>query len=312
VQKIEFRAMGSHMMAALDADTPEAAERMAGLPGLFEQWEQALSRFRPDSELSRLNRTAGTGCPFAASRVLWAVLGEAVEAARLTGGLVTPTMLDALERAGYDRTFEALIQATPVGASRVALAKPAVSREAWRTIEMDEATRTVTLPRGVRLDFGGVAKGWAADNAARWLGGCGPALVDAGGDIAASGPMHDGSPWPVGVADPVTGGHLDLVALNDGGIATSGRDYRKWVHDGTLQHHILDPRTGRPADTDVLSVTVAAPSVREAEVAAKAALILGSRDGMDWIEVRPPLAALFVLENGRVLRSERWREHLWN
>jgi thiamine biosynthesis lipoprotein len=83
------------------------------------------------------------------------------------------------------------------------------------------------------------------------------------------------------------------------------------VHDGTPQHHILDPRTGRPADPDVLSVTVAAPSDREAEVAAKAALILGSRDGMDWIEVRPPLAALFVLENGRVLRSERWREHLW-
>jgi thiamine biosynthesis lipoprotein len=123
--------------------------------------------------------------------------------------------------------------------------------------------------------------------------------------------MADGSPWPLGVTDPVTGGELDRMALSGGGIATSGRDYRRWLQHGTPRHHIIDPRTSRSAETDVLSVTVVAPSAKVAEVAAKAALILGSRGGLDWIEARPPLAALVVLESGRAIRSTRWREHTW-
>jgi thiamine biosynthesis lipoprotein len=314
VKEIAFRAMGSQMLAVIDSDNAEAAERVAGLPSLFESWEQALSRFRPDSELSTLNNHPA-GHPFRASRVLWDVLSEAVAAARYSGGLVTPTMLEALERAGYDRTFEALAgpgtQAASASAA-TALAEPALRIGGnWRAISLNASAHSVTLPPGVRLDFGGVAKGWAADTAAAWLAECGPALVDAGGDIAVSGPMADGSPWPVGVTDPVTGGELDRMALSHGGIATSGRDYRRWLQDGTPRHHILDPRTSRPAETNVLSVTVAAPSARAAEIAAKAALILGSRDGLDWIEARPPLAALVVLESGRVHRSERWRDHTW-
>jgi thiamine biosynthesis lipoprotein len=310
MQKIEFRAMGSQMLAAVDSGTDEAAERVAALPALFETWEQALSRFRPDSELSRLNsRTVGRS--FRVSRVLWEVLNEAVDAARLSGGLVTPTMLDALERAGYDCTFEALSVRGNAHAA-TAIVEPARRTGAdWRAIGLKAPARSVTRPPGVRLDLAGIAKGWAADTAAAWLAEWGPALVDAGGDIAVSGPMADGSPWPVGVTDPVTGGELDRMALSHGGIATSGRDYRRWLQDGTPRHHILDPRTLLPAATDVLSVTVVAPSARQAEVAAKAALILGSRDGLDWIEARPPLAALVVPESGRVLRSERWREQTW-
>ena len=315
MEKIEFRAMGSQMLGAVGSDSAEAAERVAALPVLFETWEQALSRFRPDSELSRLNSLAGTGRPFRVSRVLWEVLNEAIEAARLSGGLVTPTMLDALEQAGYDRTFGALSgQTVQAGAASTAIAVAAPTNrqaEDWRSIKLNASARSISLPPGARLDFGGIAKGWAADTAAAWLGECGPALVDAGGDIAVSAPMAGGAPWPVGVTDPITDGQLDLVALSGGGIATSGRDYRRWLRGDTPQHHILDPRTSRPADTDVLSVTVVAPSTREAEVAAKAALILGSRDGMAWVEVRPQLAALAVLEGGRVLRSTRWQEYTW-
>ncbi|HET9492640.1 MAG TPA: FAD:protein FMN transferase [Chloroflexia bacterium] len=310
MRKIEFRAMGSQILAAVDSGTDPAAERVAALPALFESWEQTLSRFRPDSELSRLNsHTAGR--PFRANRVLWEVLTEAFEAVRFSGGLVTPTMLDALERAGYDRTFEALSSSSS-GRAATALAEHTPrSSEGRRAIRLNASTRSVTLPLGVRLDLGGIAKGWAVDTAAACLAECGPALVDAGGDIAVSGPMADGSPWPVGVTDPVTGGELDRMALSHGGIATSGRDYRRWLQDGTPRHHIIDPRTSRPAETDVLSVTVVAPNARQAEVAAKAALILGSRGGLDWIEARPPLAALVVLESGRAIRSTRWREHTW-
>jgi thiamine biosynthesis lipoprotein len=315
METIEFRAMGSHIFAALDSGSTDAAGRLSGLPGLFESWEEALSRFRPDSELSKLNNRAQPDLPFRASEVLWYVLNEAIEAARLTGGLVTPTMLGALERAGYDRTFEALsgqgAQANAVHAA-AALAGPTLYvNEDWRDIKLNASARSVTLPPGMRLDLGGVAKGWAADTAAARLGDLGPALVDAGGDIAVSGPMTGGSPWPVGVVDPITDGQLDLVALSFGGIATSGRDYRRWPQGDTWQHHILDPRTSRPAETDVLSVTVVAPSAQQAEVAAKSALILGSRDGLDWIEARPPLAALLVLERGRIVRSGRWHDHTW-
>jgi thiamine biosynthesis lipoprotein len=128
----------------------------------------------------------------------------------------------------------------------------------------------------------------------------GPALVDAGGDIAVSGPMADGSAWPIAIDDPHAPGEtIGVLLLSGGAVATSGRDYRRWRQGERERHHIIDPRSGEPADTDVLSATVLAPTAVMAESAAKAALILGSRDGMAWIEAHPQLAALLVLENGQ-------------
>ena len=175
---------------------------------------------------------------------------------------------------------------------------------------MDSVVRTVRLPHGMRLDFGGVAKGWAADQAAARLAAYAPALVDAGGDIAISGPMVNGDPWPVAVADPMEPERdLTLLMLRNESVATSGRDYRRWARNGKMQHHIVDPRTGRPAETDVLSATVIALTAREAEVAAKVALILGSRVGLKWIEAREQFAAMLVLENGRVRRSSQVEDY---
>ena len=99
--------------------------------------------------------------------------------------------------------------------------------------------------------------------------------------------------------------------VGSGGVATSGRDYRRWTRNGTWQHHILDPRTGRPAQSDVLSATVIAPTAYEADVAAKTALILGSRDGLEWIEAHPALAGLLVTDEGQVIRSQRLNDYLW-
>lgn len=324
MQRLEFHAMGCQMLAVLDSDAPAAARRLARVPGWFAGWERQLSRFREDSELNRLNRAAGRPVPIGA--VLWDVLQAAVEAAQRSGGLVVPTLLDALDAAGYDRSFDRLPPdgdtGTRIGNHDPASRSTSGDRQSpvagaapvdWRAIELDERARSVRLPPGVRLDLGGIAKGWAADRAARRLGTHGPVLVDAGGDIAVSGPRADGSAWPIGVADPAAPDRqVELLLLGAGGVATSGRDYRRWRQGKVWQHHILDPRTGRPAETDVLSATVIAPTTRVAEAAAKAALILGGRAGVAWLEAQPLLAGLLVLENRRVLRTRRLQNYLWS
>jgi thiamine biosynthesis lipoprotein len=319
MQRREFRAMGCQMLAVLDSDTVEAAERLAETPGWFADWEQRLSRFRGDSELMRLNDRSGA--PVHVSEVLWEVIQSALQAAQRSQGLVTPTLLTQIELAGYDRPFDdraaSANRQPPLGdaargdPSPVAIGQ--LSAGEWYEIAWRPTDHLVRLPAGMRLDLGGIAKGWAADRAARQLGAYAPALVDAGGDIAVSGPMADGQPWPIEVADPCDAGRrLELLLLSAGGAATSGRDYRRWRHGDVWQHHILDPRTGRPAQTDVLSATVIAPTAREAETAAKVVLIRGSRDGLAWLEARPTLAALLVREDGEVVCSRRLRHYIWN
>ena len=300
----EFRAMGCQMLAALDVEPPAGAG-LAQVPGWFAEWERRLSRFRDDSELAWLNRHHGG--PVQVSDILWDVVKTALQAAQRSHGLVTPTMLAELELAGYNRSFD-MIDAQ-ASAESLALATPSGD---WNAVVLRSGSRSICLPPGVRLDLGGVAKGWAADRAARQLGMHGPALIDAGGDIAVSGPMADGSPWPIGVDDPTElDGQIELLLLDSGGVATSGRDYRRWRQGGSWQHHIIDPRTGRPAITDVLSATVVASSAREAEMAAKVALIRGSRAGLAWMEARPSLAALLVLEDRQIVRSRRLERLAW-
>ncbi|HEX7973892.1 MAG TPA: FAD:protein FMN transferase [Anaerolineales bacterium] len=345
IRTLNFQAMGCQMLAALDTPAENGPARLERVPVWFEAWEQALSRFREDSELNRLNRSAGVDTPV--SRALWSVFAAARDAERRSGGLVTPAVLEALLAAGYDRSFAELAgtetapgehapQATvspeaSAVAQAAASAKATASAEAARrpvpapssteaftaeagglsAVRLDPRRRSLRLPPGLRLDFGGVAKGWAAHEAARRLKLYGPALVDAGGDIAISGLQSGGQPWPVGVADPFEPDRdLDVLHLGRCGVATSGRDYRRWQQGGAWKHHIIDPRTGRPAETDLISVTVIAPDVMEAEMAAKRALILGSRAGLAWIEASPTLAALLILDDGRRLDSRRFIRYL--
>lgn len=308
MQKLEFKAMGSTMLAIVDSDSSVAGERLSRIPDMFEAWEDTLSRFRPDSELSKLNRRSTSTVEV--GPVMWEVLHEALSAANLTDGLVTPTMLTALERAGYDATFDTVKDRSPLAV----LPQPTMLavQQDWRGIELHSGKHTVTIPAGMRLDLGGIVKGWAADKVVRWLGEVAPAMLDAGGDIAFSDRRADGSAWPIGVDDPlVRGEQLELLALTGGGVATSGRDYRRWQVGGKWHHHILDPRTGQPADTDIMSATVIAPSTLQAEVTAKAALILGSAEGMTWIEERPPLAAILILDDGQALYSKRMNANIW-
>lgn len=304
MHRLEFRAMGCQMLAVVDSQDSRAEQILAQVPTWFETWEQSLSRFRVHSELNRLNAHAGN--EFQVGEILGQVLEQALVAARVSEGLVVPTVLDAVERAGYDRSFELIEPRTSVPGTS---AKPIAD---WRRIEYDAESGVVRLPKGVRLDLGGIAKGWAADQAAQRLSEFAPALVDAGGDIAISGPMTNGDAWQIAVADPIDPENdVEKLALDAGGVATSGRDYRNWRIGDQVFHHIIDPRTGQSAETDVMSATVIAPSASQAEVAAKVAMILGSRAGMRWLNARPLLAGLLVLQDHRVLKSTRLDDLLW-
>ena len=302
LHRLEFHAMGCEMLAAIDRDTKPAM--LSRVPDWFEVWEGVLSRFRYDSELTLLNQIHGQ--PVTVSDTLWNVFQAARKAENLTDGLVTPILLDAIIEAGYDRPFDELPHLAPLTPAPALTISPPLT-----TIAFDKSARTITLLANTGLDFGGVAKGWSAHQAMKRLQAEGPALIDAGGDIAISGPRADGSPWQVGIADPFhKGGNIEVLYLNACGVATSGKDHRRWTRDGLFQHHIIDPSTNQPAETDLLTVTVIAPDVMQAEAATKAAFILGSRAGLDWIESHPEYSGVFILDNGEVLYSWNMEKHL--
>lgn len=301
MQRLEFRAMGCHMTAVLD--TERHAVSVNAVPVWFEAWEQTFSRFRADSELSLLNQRAGQWTRISAS--MWDVVHLALIAARWTDGLYSPTLLNALEAAGYDRTFDA-ITASP---------EPVMPQPdgQWRAIQRQSLKRSIYLPPEARLDLGGIVKGWAADRAAKKLGTHGPALIDAGGDVAVSGPRADGSPWPIGVLNPFQPDQpFETLKIAQGGVATSGKDYRRWLRDGKWQHHLIDPRTGLSAQSDVLSATVIAPSAVEAEIVAKVVTIVGCDESMAWLEDQPEYAVVIVREDGRVVYSAEMKHYLWS
>jgi Membrane-associated lipoprotein involved in thiamine biosynthesis len=301
-----FRAMGSRILIAMDADEITTKEAVSEAANWFEEWEQTFSRFRIDSELSEVNQRAGE--KLRVSSNFWHVLELALAIEQKTEGLVTPTKLTALEEAGYAVSFEGISE--NIGS---VLAHAFTSDETLESLQMNVGDHTIRMPIGMRLDLGGIVKGWAAQQAMIRLREAGPVLVDAGGDIAISGPLHDGMPWAVGVDDPFQAGQsLGLMMLPGSGIATSGKDYHRWLKGNQWQHHIIDPRTDQPAESDVFTATVIAEDVMEAEAWAKVALILGSRAGTERLNRLNNLAYLLVLEDGSIIENEQFTQYRWN
>lgn len=290
-----FRAMNTNVQVILVCDSagqrPAVEAAFLEIERLFATMEATLSRFEPESELSRLNRSSGE--PFRASPLLFTVVAEALKAARDTEGLFDPTVLRALEAAGYDRSFDEVRDCTAERGPSPA----GVAAGRWREVVLDAERRTITLPDGCGLDLGGIAKGWTVDQAARLLAGLGfrSFAVDAGGDLYAAGRQADGAPWLVGVEDP-RAPERDLLVLQieDCAVATSSICRRRWMLHGKAYHHLIDPRTGEPARSGVLSATVLAPMVARAEVLAKAALLLGPNEGLRFLERQPDVTGLLV------------------
>jgi FAD:protein FMN transferase len=256
-----FRAMGSSMEILLDApDTPQARAAIAAGRREIARLEGLLSRFRPDSELSRLNaRRRGRVGPD-----LLRVLGAALELRRRTGGRFDPTVARAVAGAGYDRDFATIGEGDDAR-------PPAPASPAGGVVVLDRSAGWALLGPGVDVDLGAIAKGDAADRACALVAAAGPCLVNAGGDVVVSGPRADG-PWPVAVAAREGEMVLDLAR---GALATSGVDRRRWSRAGRALHHAIDPRTGVSARTDLLRATAAAPTGAEADALATALLVAG-------------------------------------
>ena len=283
--------MGTTVSILFAGDLPPGAA--GAVRDLFAGWEALLSRFRPESELSRVNRAAGT--PATVGPLLRNVLRVAVDAARATGGLFDPTLGRQMSAIGYNRSFEGPLRL--VGGTFVR----DLPAGGWRDIHIDAATNRITIPPGTALDFGGIAKGMAVDAAASLLAefGVEAALVNAGGDMRVA--RDDAAEWQIGFDEAKD----HAVTLAGGGIATSGVTKRRWMQDGVQRHHLIDPRTGLPSQSELRSVSVAASTCAQAEVAAKVALILGVEAGTAFLE-RFELPGLMTLRDDSIRATATW------
>jgi FAD:protein FMN transferase len=349
-RRIMATPMSIHVAVPPDeAGTANAAimRGMAWLDGLSDR----LTRFSQESELSQLNASAGTWC--AVSGTLFAVVAESVAAARATDGLFDPALLPLLEALGYDRDYgeikhREIDEIDEIDEPGEARGEPFVASR-WRGIELDARRLRILLPAGARLDLGGIAKGWAADVVlARYFRQYDNVLINAGGDMRAQGGPKRGEPWPIGIGNPLappddettgeSSEHAAVLTMRYGGVATSGANWRWWYRNGARQHHLLDPRTGRPMDlwidasdnerkdvsSLIASVTALAPTAAHAEVAAKVALLRGYPDALRAVEQSwdagraadavpygdAAVALLVILGNGTVVCSANIYEFL--
>jgi thiamine biosynthesis lipoprotein ApbE len=261
----------------------------------------ACSRFRADAEIRNL-RTAH-GRPARVSPLLAEAIAVALRAARLTDGDVDPTVGAAMSAVGYDRDFDRVPRTGPP------LLVTTRTVPGWREVHLEG--QSLTMPEGTQLDLGATAKAWAADRAAARIAARvgGGVLVSLGGDIAVAGAVPDGG-WRVRVQD-VTGrpedppaGPYALIAIHGGGLATSSTAARRWQRGGDVLHHILDPRTGRPADAVWRTVSVAADSCADANAASTAAVIRG-RAALGWL-AKLGLPARLVDATGVVFTVAGW------
>jgi thiamine biosynthesis lipoprotein len=256
----------------------------------------ACSRFRPDSELTRINAASGSKQPVSA--LLAEAIRVALRAAEATDGDVDPTCGASLVRLGYDRDFAQLAADT----SR--LTKPAVPAGGWRSVDLDIPAGTIQVPEGVLLDLGATAKALAADRAAAAIAAETSAgvLVNLGGDIAVAGTPPPAG-WRVEVADGIHD-PAPVVAIQDGGLATSGPASRSWRRGDMRLHHILVPGTGLPASTCWAAATVAAASCTDANTASTAAIVR-SAAALPWLEGLG-LPARLVSDDGTVVTTGGW------
>jgi thiamine biosynthesis lipoprotein len=295
-----WRALGT-LVHLVVTDPRCLAEAQHALAADLDEVDAACSRFRADSEIRTLR--AAHGRPVRVSPLLAEAIAVALRAARLTDGDVDPTVGAAMSAVGYDRDFDRIPRNGPP------LVVTTRTVPGWPEVHLEG--RSLTMPEGVELDLGATAKAWAADRSAARISsrlGCG-VLVSLGGDIAVAGPAPEGG-WRIRVQDVTgspedpPGGPYALIAIRAGGLATSSTAARRWQRGGDVLHHILDPRTGRPAEAVWRTVSVAADSCADANAASTAAIIRG-RDALGWL-ARLGLPARLVDATGVVFTVAGW------
>ena len=297
-----WEALGSVVVVRCTVPSALTAVR-AAVEAEISSVDLACSRFRADSELVRVNARAGRSTTV--TPLLLEALELALRAAELTDGDVDPTVGRALELNGYDRDWR-LLEAPPSAPGAVTVTAHLV--QGWRSVILDRGRSSVAIPPGAALDLGATAKAWAADRAAAaaaLVAGCG-VLVGIGGDIATAGPPPP-RPWLVRVTDDhrdTDPGHGQLIAIESGGLATSSTSARRWRQGAHAMHHIIDPRTGAPAESVWRTVSAAAATCAEANIATTAALMRGE-DAPGWLE-ELRLPARMVARDGAVTTVAGW------
>ncbi|HUA05587.1 MAG TPA: FAD:protein FMN transferase [Solirubrobacteraceae bacterium] len=300
-QRDEFACFGSRCTVIVaDARIADAEQAAAQSRRRLLEWHGQFSRFSAGSELTRLNEAPED--TVAVSPMMRRVVQAAVDAAGATGGLVDPTLVGEIERAGYASHFDGdglpLAVALALADDR-APGRPAAAGR-WRSVRTDRRTGSVMRPPGVRIDAGGIAKGVFADELAALLAGYDAFVVDCGGDMRLGG--RRGLVREVHVASPFDDSILHTFTLASGGVATSGIGRRSWLDSaGRPAHHLLDPATGRPAFTGIVQVTALAPTATEAEALSKAALLSGP-ERADQVLVH---GGAIVLDDGNFIVLER-------
>ncbi len=299
----QFEAMGSRIRVLIgppvEADLPSADDAGRRVRSFIEEFDRRLSRFRPESELSALNRDPRGAVP--TSDLMRTAVKAGIWAARRTGGLVDPTLIGEIETAGY-RESRAGLSGLPVEESlaEAPSRRPAMPGQAerWKDFAVDDSHRLVRRPAGLGFDSGGTGKGLAADLVAESLAGYSRFLVSCGGDIRIGGPDAAANPYEVLVEHPVSGGRPHRFRLGSGGIATSGINVRAWRRkDGRPAHHLIDPSTGGPCWSGLVGSTALARTALEAETLAKAALLSGPDEGRRTLGRH---GGLLVHDDGRV------------
>jgi thiamine biosynthesis lipoprotein ApbE len=296
------RALGGSLRVIVTRPAALRAAK-AAVDEVVAAMDQAASRFREDSELSRLN--ASPEREVTVSPLLGEAIAAALRGAKLSGGAVDPTIGSAIRLAGYDSDF-ALV---PPDGDRIHLVAEHIP--GWRAVQLDLGSRTVRLPRGVEIDLGATAKALASDLAAaaasKAIGG-GGVLVSLGGDIAVAGEAP-AEGWSIQTSDDSTAPIDDAeeaITITSGGIATSSTTVRRWTRGGVVMHHIIDPATGLPADTCWRTASVVAATCVDANIASTAAIVMG-RNAIAWLEGNRLPARLVDLD-GSVKRIAGWPE----
>lgn len=306
-EETTFSAMGTEVHIAVRNGPADA---MCRAICRVHQLEAIWSRFLPTSEVSQLTNAAGQWVDVSPETVT--LVRRAIEAWQLTGGAFDPTLLAAVEEAGYDRSFEQLSPVTGKSACNVRLAVRRPPRLSTAPVDIEVADDAVRLPAGTGFDPGGIGKGLAADIVASELlaRGAEAVLVNLGGDLrvahAAGGALAVADGWTIAVEHPHLVDPLALLGIRSGGIATSTTLTRRWLHRDVVQHHLIDADTGRPSDSDVAFAVVVTGEAWRAEVLAKAVLLRGRTRAFDLIDERQA-ASLVVTTDGEIAATDSLR-----
>ncbi|MBD3917848.1 FAD:protein FMN transferase [Paenibacillus sp. PR3] len=317
-----FRAMNTDVELSLVCDGYKMSEAVELAVDWYEEVEQVFSRFRPDSELSRINRTAGSGAPVMISSMMRDVLQLTLWYQETTGGIFSPFVGQSMDKAGYNRSFEQL--------SRVGIGRELVSdynddhagllvndQKPYKGLMqtpmvLDLGMQSVQLSSDIQLDLGGIVKGWATAKLTQWLRmrcGIRAGLINAGGDLHAWNDGNGEPIWRIDVQDPIAeDGSTIYRMIGQGAVATSGTLGRRWMTDEGIKHHLIDTRTGSPSRSSIVQCTVTGPDLVACEVWAKTICIIGE-EGLSRMrnQLTPAYDALMIDPSGSLQRrSDGW------